>query len=410
MKIKMYRKNICVIGLGYIGLPTASILANKGFNVYGIDINENIISTINKGKIHIVENKLRTSVKSAISSGKLKVSNKIIKSEIYIICVPTPFYKFGNKIKPNIDHVLSATKSIAPFIKSGDLVILESTCPVGTTKKIQKKLLEFGANLNNVHIAYCPERVLPGKIMTELIENNRIIGGLTQISTRKVADFYRKFIKGNIVETDSDTAEMCKLVENSYRDLNIAFANELSVICDRKGINVWNLIKLANMHPRVNILQPGTGVGGHCIAVDPWFIISEDTNNTKLLRKAREVNNYKTKWVIKKIQMVADKHFAKTGINPNIACLGISFKADIDDLRESKALEVVEKLSSKGYKINVVEPNIISHKNLVFSNLSDAIEKADIICVLVKHTEFLQIKIKKKLKKYGALDFCGVLN
>ncbi|MDA7457720.1 UDP-N-acetyl-D-mannosamine dehydrogenase [Candidatus Pelagibacter ubique] len=405
----MKKKTICVIGLGYIGLPTAALLANKGFSVVGVDVNEEIVSTINKGKIHIVEADLGAFVKLAVSTGHLKAFNKVQLSDVYMICVPTPFHENGNTPEPNIDYVLSATKSIAPFIKSGDLIILESTSPVGTTKKIQQTLIDFGINLKDVHIAYCPERVLPGKIMMEIVENDRIVGGLASISTKEIADFYRMFVNGDIFETDAKTAEMCKLAENSFRDLNVAFANELSMICDKQGINVWNLIKLANKHPRVNILQPGTGVGGHCIAVDPWFIISQDMENTKLIRSAREVNNYKTKWVIEKIKNNATKHFSKTGVRPKIACLGLAFKPDIDDLRESKALEVAETLLSEGYEINAVEPNIQSHKNFSLLNLSDAIEQSDIICVLVRHREFLNLEIKKKLQKHNTLDFCGSL-
>lgn len=405
----MKKKTVCVIGLGYIGLPTAALLANKGFSVVGVDVNEEIVSTINKGKIHIAEADLGTFVKLAVSAGHLKAFNKVQLSDIYMICVPTPFYENGNTPEPNIDYVLSATKSIAPFIKSGDLIILESTSPVGTTEKIQQTLIDFGINLKDVHIAYCPERVLPGKIMTEIVENDRIVGGLTLISTKEISDFYRMFVNGDIFETDAKIAEMCKLAENSFRDLNVAFANELSMICDKQGINVWSLIELANKHPRVNILQPGTGVGGHCIAVDPWFIISQNIENTKLIRSAREVNNYKTKWVIEKIKNNATKHFSKTGVRPKIACLGLAYKPDIDDLRESKALEVAETLLSEGYEINVVEPNIKSHKNFSLVNLSDAIEKSDIICVLVGHREFLNLEIKKKLQKHNTLDFCGAL-
>ena len=405
----MKKKSICVIGLGYIGLPTAALLANKGFSVSGVDVNEAVISTINKSKIHIVEPDLGAFVKSAILSGKLKAFDKIQPSDVYMICVPTPFHKSVNIPQPNIDHVLSATKSIAPFIKPGDLIILESTSPVGTTEKLQQVLVDCNVNLKDVYIAYCPERVLPGKIMTELIENDRIVGGLTSMSTTKIKDFYRLFVKGNILETDAKTAEMCKLAENTFRDLNIAFANELSMICDNQGINIWELIRLANKHPRVNILQPGAGVGGHCIAVDPWFIISQDIENTKLIRTAREVNNYKTAWVINKIKNAAAKYVSKTGINPKIVCLGLAFKPDIDDLRESKALEVAETLLAEKYEIIAVEPNIKAHKYLSLLNLSEAIEQADIICVLVKHREFLQSEIKDQLIKYGALDFCGAI-
>jgi UDP-N-acetyl-D-mannosaminuronic acid dehydrogenase len=406
----MKKKTVCVIGLGYIGLPTAAIIASKGYSVVGVDVKEEVVSLVNQGKIHIVEPDLDQFVKSAISTGLLKAFNHVQLSDVYIICVPTPFHKNTNIPEPNIDYVLSATKSISSLIKSGDLIILESTSPVGTTEKIQQTLIDCGVNLKNVHIAYCPERVLPGKIITEIVENDRIVGGLNSVSTKKIVDFYRLFVKGTIFETSAKTAEMCKLAENSFRDVNIAFANELSMICDKQGINVWDLIKLANKHPRVNILQPGTGVGGHCIAVDPWFIISQDVENTKLIRSAREVNNYKTQWVIDNIKNNAAQYFLKKGIKPKIACLGLAFKPDIDDLRESKALEVTETLLTEGYEIFAVEPNIKSHKNLLLFNLTDAIEQADIICVLVKHRDFLQSETKDRLIKRRVLDFCGVLN
>ena len=281
----MIKKTVCVIGLGYIGLPTAALLASKGYSVSGVDTNNSIVKNVNKGKIHIIEADLDKFVKSAISKKKLKAFKEIQPSDIYMICVPTPFKKIGKIPEPNIDYVISATKNIAPFIKSGNLIILESTSPVGTTDKIKQTLIECGVELEGVHIAYCPERVLPGKIMSELVENDRIIGGITPISTKEVSKFYKIFVNGNIFETDAKTAEMCKLVENSFRDLNIAFANEISMICDKLSINVWDLIKLANRHPRVNILKPSTGVGGHCISVDPWFIIYKDIKNTKLIRK-----------------------------------------------------------------------------------------------------------------------------
>lgn len=407
----MKKKKISVIGLGYIGLPTAALLANNGFHVSGVDIDEEIVKNVNEGRIHIVEPGLSAFVKSAITNGKLKAFNKVQLSDIYIICVPTPLHTKKEKLsKPNIDYVISATKSLSQLIKPGDLVILESTSPVGTTEIMKQTLNQQGANIKNVHIAYCPERVLPGKTMNELVENDRIIGGLTKESTKKVVDFYRLFVNGNIFETDAKTAEMCKLAENSFRDLNIAFANELSILCDNNEINIWELIRLANKHPRVNILEPGTGVGGHCIAIDPWFLITKDIKNTKLIKTAREVNNYKTKWVINKIKNLADKNFSKSNIKPKIACLGLSFKPDIDDLRESKALEVATTLSSDGYKIIAVEPNIKSLKNLKIVDLLEGIEQADLICVLVKHREFLNSEIKEKLIKKKALDFCGVLS
>jgi UDP-N-acetyl-D-mannosaminuronic acid dehydrogenase len=402
-------KKICVIGLGYIGLPTAALIAKKGFCVAGVDINKKVVSTINQGKIHIIEPDLEKYVKSAISKGKLKAYNKVQRSDIYIICVPTPFHNSASLPKPNIDYVLSSITSIAPHVKSGDLIILESTSPVGTTQKISKVLKQLGVNLKNIDIAYCPERVLPGKIMKELVRNNRIVGGLSKKSTKAAVNFYRQFVKGVLYETNAKTAEMCKLTENSFRDTNIAFANEISMICDKLDINIWELIKLTNKHPRVNILQPGTGVGGHCIAVDPWFIVSQDKKNSKLIRRSREVNNYKTTWVINKIKDAASKFESENKTKPKIACLGLAFKPDIDDLRESTALTVCQTLIKKRYDISIVEPNIESYKGLLISNTLEAIKTSDIICILVKHKEFMEKKILNKLKKSQVLDFCGAL-
>lgn len=407
----MKHKKICVIGLGYIGLPTAALIANNGFQVFGVDIDEEIVKNVNKGIIHIVEPGLSSFVKSATTSGKLKAFNKVQLSDIYIICVPTPLHINKEMVsEPNIDYVISATKSLSQLIKPGDIIILESTSPVGTTEIVKQTLTQLGANLEDVHIAYCPERVLPGKTMSELVENDRIIGGLTKKSTKIVSNFYRLFVNGHIFNTDAKTAEMCKLTENSFRDLNIAFANELSMFCDNNEINVWELIRLANKHPRVNILEPGTGVGGHCIAIDPWFLIKKDIKNTKLIKTAREVNNYKTKWVIDKIKKNVSLCNPKNGIKPTLACLGLAFKPNIDDLRESKALEVAETLLAEGLKVITVEPNIQSHKDLIILNLLDAIEQADLICLLVKHREFLEPEVKNRLMKCKVLDFCGVLS
>ena len=403
----MFDKKICVIGLGYIGLPTAALLANKGFSVVGMDIDNEVVTKVNQGKIHIIENDLSSYVKSAVSSGRLRAFNKIQISDIYIICVPTPF-KINSEIpEPNIEYVIKATKNIAPYIKSGDFIILESTSPVGTTKKIKKILLECKVDLKDVHIAYCPERVLPGNTLYELVKNDRTVGGLSRISSKKIANFFKLFVEGKIIETDSKTAEMSKLVENSFRDLNVAFANEISLICDNLGINVWELIKIANNHPRVNILQPGTGVGGHCIAVDPWFLVSQDSKNARLIRTARQVNDDKTTWVINKIKRSIADFTTKTGIKPKVACLGLSFKPDIDDLRESKALEVYKTLKAEGYNVYAVEPNINVNLSIPLIKLSEAIENSDIICVLVKHKEFLEEEIKIQLMKHRSLDFCG---
>jgi UDP-N-acetyl-D-mannosaminuronic acid dehydrogenase len=406
----MKNKIINVIGLGYIGLPTAALLASQGFTVMGTDISQHAVDTINLGKIHIVEPDLEAFVRSAVAAGRLKASTLPQAGDVYMICVPTPFHEGGVIPQPNIDYVVAAARSIAPFVKPGDLVILESTSPVGTTEHMRAVLNESGVKVDEVHMAYCPERVLPGKIMTELVENDRVVGGLTPAATQAVASFYRTFVRGFVLETDAKTAEMCKLTENSFRDVNIAFANELSVVCDKEGINVWDLIHLANHHPRVNILQPGTGVGGHCIAVDPWFIVARDVENTRLIRTARDVNNKKTDWVIEKIKIAAADSTARTGQKPTITCLGLAFKPDIDDLRESPALHVAAVLTSQGYEVMVVEPNIESHEELSVIALEQGLDQADVIAILVKHRQFMAPGIQQRLRAKFALDFCGALS
>jgi len=405
----MKLKQISVIGLGYIGLPTAAVLAKNGYSVSGVDLDEHIVSTINDGKIHIVEPDLDKLVSSVVSSGHLKAYSEVQPSDVYMICVPTPFH-IGNAIpEPNIDFVLEATQAIIPLLKIGDMVILESTSPVGTTEKVGNLINETGFSKDDIKIAYCPERVLPGKIVTELIENDRVIGGISPLSSKSVAKFYRTFVSGNVIESDSKTAEMCKLVENSFRDVNIAFANELSILCDKEGINVWNLIKLANRHPRVNILQPGTGVGGHCIAVDPWFIVSKDRENSKLIKMARKINNNKTDWVINKITSKANELAEVLNRKPTIICLGVSFKADIDDLRESPALGVVNSLLDKNFHVEVVEPNIEKHPNFKLVKLEEVLDNADLFVILVKHRQFNEQLIQKKLMEKNVMDFCGAL-
>jgi UDP-N-acetyl-D-mannosaminuronic acid dehydrogenase len=400
----MKSKTVNVIGLGYIGIPTAALLASKNFNVNGVDINPNIVKKINKGQIHINEPGLSQKVFQAYKKRKFKAYNNIPPGDVFIICVPTPV-KFKKKKIPNIGHVLSATRKIASQIKPGDYVILESTSPVGTTKKISNVLKKEGVDINKIFIAYCPERVLPGKILKEIVENDRIVGGLSSEATKKIANFYRSFVKGKVYETNAKTAEMTKLVENSFRDVNIAFANELSVLCRNKEINVSDVIALANKHPRVNILSPGIGVGGHCIAVDPWFIIAGDKSNSKLIHTARNVNDKKTQLVLKKIKSAA-KALNKNKEKTKIACLGISYKANIDDTRNSPAKKISESLFKSGYKVLVVDPNIDKHPFLKLFTLEAALKKADIVAVLVSHKEFTTTKLKKKLISIGALDFC----
>ena len=404
----MLSKKVCVVGLGYIGLPTAALLASYGFDVIGVDLNAHAVETINKGRIHIIEPDLDAYVRSAVAAGRLKAYLQPKPADIYIICVPTPFYLGETIPQPNIDYVLAATSSIASLVKPDDLIILESTSPVGTTRKMAEVLSQAGIDMSKVHVAYCPERVLPGKIMTELVENDRVVGGLTPESTNAVIAFYKTFVRGAVLETDAATAEMCKLTENSYRDVNIAFANELSLLCAKSGINVWQLIKLANRHPRVNILQPGTGVGGHCIAVDPWFIVSSDPDNARIIRTAREVNNYKTEWVINQIKLAATYAAANRGRKPKVACLGLAFKPDIDDLRESPAVHVASALQAEGYDVVAVEPNIKSHDKFALVTLDEALQSADVVAVLVKHRQFVQLAGAGELDGITVLDFCGV--
>ena len=305
---------------------------------------------------------------------------------------------------PNVDYVISATKAIASYIKTGDIVILESTSPVGTTELVEKTLKEENIDTTKLYIAHCPERVLPGHIMRELVENDRIVGGLTPEATEKTVEFYKTFVSGEVLSTDARTAEMAKLTENSFRDTNIAFANELSMLCDKFDINVWELISLANRHPRVNILQPGAGVGGHCIAVDPWFIVHAGGETAKIIRTAREVNNYKTEWTIEKIKNAALKFENENGRKAKVACMGLAFKPDIDDLRESPALYIARRLKADGLDVIAVEPNIELHKEFEIVDYKQAIEKADIVTFLVAHKEFKKLDVKTDL------DFCGVLN
>ena len=397
----MQSKTVCVMGLGYIGLPTAALLANRKYQVHGVDVVQSTVDTINQGNIHIVEPDLDTFVRSAVNSGNLIADTKPQESDVFIIAVPTPFHE---GYVPNIDYVVSATECIAPYVKEGNIVILESTSPVGTTDKVAEILQEQGVDISKVHIAHCPERVLPGQIMRELVENDRIVGGLNKESTQATAEFYKTFVSGKILQTDAKTAEMAKLTENSYRDVNIAFANELSILSDKFDINVWELISLANRHPRVNILQPGAGVGGHCIAVDPWFIVHAGGEDAKIIRTAREVNNYKTEWAIEKIKNSALVFEKENGRVAKVACMGLAFKPNIDDLRESPALYVARRLISDGLEVLPVEPNLKTSDEFKLVKDVDAINNADIIVFLVAHDEFKGIRIFGK----EVFDFCGV--
>lgn len=394
-----------MVGLGYIGLPTAALIAKSKIQVLGIDINQNVVDTINKGQIHIVEPELDGLVHSVVERNYLKASLEPKQAEVFIVAVPTPFK--GN-FEPDISYVEAATRKVLPYFTEGCLFIIESTSPILTTEKMTKIIYELRPELiGKIYIAYCPERVLPGNVIYELEHNDRVIGGIDEASTDKAIAFYAQFVKGTLHKTNSRTAEMCKLVENSYRDVNIAFANELSLICDKANIDVWELIKLANKHPRVKILQPGTGVGGHCIAVDPWFIVADFKNEAKIIRSAREINNYKTLWVIEKIKNSILEFEKNNNKKPTVAIMGLAFKPDIDDLRESPAIHVAEALeNNKTYNLLISEPNIQTHKKFEISNYFDAINNSDIVVFLVAHKEFknLEIDLSKTV-----LDFCGVL-
>ena len=393
---------ICISGLGYIGLPTAALLANCGYQVHGVDVVPHVVDTINRGEIHIVEPDLDAFVQAAVNSGHLKASLQPAEADVFMIAVPTPFREDHS---PDISYVLAAGRAIAPYLRAGNLVILESTSPVGTTEKLCHELQEQGVKTDELFFAYCPERVLPGHVMKELIENDRIIGGISEERTEKVAAFYKTFVKGDVLKTNARTAEMCKLTENASRDAGIAFANELSMICDELGIDVWELIRLANKHPRVNILRPGTGVGGHCIAVDPWFIVSQSPKYSNLIRTAREVNNYKTHWVAEKIKNACLKFKLEKGREPVLACLGLAFKPDIDDLRESPAVEVVSELLRDGFDCLVVEPNVEVHPEFQLTGLEIAMEKADIAVVLVCHSAFRKFHFSPEIE---FMDFVGL--
>ena len=395
---------IAVIGLGYIGLPTAAVLADKGLQVLGIDVNTAVVDSVNSGKIHIVEPALDTVIKRVVENGRLKAFEKPDNADVFMVVVPTPFRQ---NHRPDLSYVESATRAVIPFLKEGNLVVLESTSPVGTTEKMKNLIWRERPELKNkIYIAYCPERVLPGNVIYELENNDRVIGGVNEESTRKAIDFYKLFVKGYLYPTDCRTAEMCKLTENSSRDVQIAFANELSMICDKAGINVWKLIELANKHPRVNILQPSCGVGGHCIAVDPWFIVSDFAEQAQIIKRSRETNDYKADWCANKV-LEACLTFENThGREPVVACMGLSFKPDIDDLRESSAKYIVSRIIAEvRADVLIVEPNVRSHISFNLTDCNEAFDKADIIVWLVRHKPFLAFQ--EQAPKIE-LDFCGV--
>ncbi|WP_158838695.1 UDP-N-acetyl-D-mannosamine dehydrogenase [Polaribacter sp. L3A8] len=392
------------MGLGYIGLPTAAVAASKGIKVIGVDVNPDVVDTINKGEIHIVEPDLDKVVKEVVQKGFLKASLKPEEADAFFIVVPTPFKQ--NK-RADISYVESATRMVIPFLKEGDLYVIESTSPVMTTEKMAELIFTERPELKDkIYIAYCPERVLPGNVLFELENNDRVIGGINDASSEKAILFYKQFVNGDLHKTNARTAEMCKLTENSSRDAQIAFANELSMICDTAGINVWELISLANKHPRVNILQPGCGVGGHCIAVDPWFIVSEFPEQAQIIKRVRETNDYKADWCANKAVEACQNFANKTGRDPVVACMGLAFKPNIDDLRESPAKYIAARIISEARaEVLVVEPNIESHNSFNLTPYKEAYEKADIIVWLVSHKEFLNMPVTENKIE---LDFCGV--
>ena len=394
---------VCVVGLGYIGLPTAAVIAHHGVSVLGLDVDPRIVNTLNQGRIHIVEPELDAVVRAEVVSGRFRAALQPEPADVFLIAVPTPF---KNGHEPDLSYVESAVRGIAPVLQPGNLVILESTSPVGTTEQVVKWLAQLRPDLRvpvsdaenseaDVYLAYCPERVLPGRVLQELVENDRVVGGITAACAEKAARFYSLFVKGECLRTNARTAEMAKLTENAFRDVNIAFANELSLICDRQDINVWELIRLANRHPRVNILQPGPGVGGHCIAVDPWFIVHAAPDVARLMRIARETNDGKPHWVLDQIHQAV----AHAGPEAKVACLGLAFKPDIDDLRESPALEITVALANEGRcQVLAVEPYVDdlppalkSLENVRAMPAEAAIAEADVVVLLVNHTAFKSI-------------------
>lgn len=395
----------CFMGLGYIGLPTAIIAAKHGVQICGVDINPKVVEMTNQGKLHIIEPGMQELLQEVVESGSLHASTVPEESDAYFMVVPTPFK--GNH-EPDISYVETATRSVLPLLKEGDLYVIESTSPVGTTEKMMDIIFGERPELKDrIYIAYCPERVLPGNVIYELVHNDRVIGGINEASTDKAIEFYSQFVQGTLHRTNCKTAEMCKLTENSSRDVQIAFANELSLICDKAGINVWELINLANKHPRVNILQPGCGVGGHCIAVDPYFITAEFPIESQLISKSREINNYKSFWCAEKVKTTMLEFELKYHRKPVIAMMGLAFKPNIDDLRESPAKYITTKVmqSCNNAEILIVEPNVEEHNVFKLTNYKEAYQRADIIVMLVAHNEFKELPYSTDKI---ILDFCGI--
>jgi UDP-N-acetyl-D-mannosaminuronic acid dehydrogenase len=398
------RPSVCVLGLGYIGLPTAAMLAGAGYPVTGVDVNERVVETVSAGEIHISEPGLAEVVAGAISSGRLHAGSSPVPADVFIICVPTPFSDDGGIRTPDISYVQAAARSLSEVVAAGNLIVIESTCPVGTSEQIRDELAGVGLPMDEIRVAYCPERVIPGSILAELFSNDRIVGGVDPASTEAAESFYRGFVTGSVFTTTSRTAEMVKLVENSYRDVNIAFANEVSILSDHLEIDPWEVIALANRHPRVQILQPGPGVGGHCIAVDPWFIVARDPDTARLIRVARDVNDAKTEWVIAHVRATVAGLEVSLGRPVRVACLGLAYKPDVDDLRESPAVRVTEALADAGIEVLACEPNLETHPRFELHDCQDAVDGADLVVVLVRHRQFEDLSLGDK----PMIDTCGL--
>ncbi|UUM33091.1 UDP-N-acetyl-D-mannosamine dehydrogenase [Vibrio japonicus] len=411
---------VSVVGLGYIGLPTAAVVASRGIKVIGVDVNQHAVDTINAGNIHIVEPDLDIVVRGVVATGNLRATTSVEKADAFMVAVPTPFlHSESGEHKADLSYIEAAAKAIAPKLEKGNLVVLESTSPVGATEKMANWLKSARPDLTfpqdvgdaaDIKIAHCPERVLPGYVLQELVSNDRVVGGLSAACSARAIELYQTFVRGECIVTNARTAEMAKLTENSFRDVNIAFANELSIICEKLKINVWELVKLANRHPRVNILNPGPGVGGHCIAVDPWFIVDSAPDEAKLIRQARLINDAKPYHVIEQVEKAANE-FKR----PVIACLGLAFKADIDDLRESPALQIVEELAEREIgELIAVEPNVnglpenLAKKNVGFETLDAALERANVIVVLVDHRQF-KLADKSEFARKVVIDTRGLV-
>ncbi len=396
---------VCFMGLGYIGLPTAIIAAKHGIQIHGVDINPRVVEKTNRGELHIIEPGMQEMLQEVVNAGRLCAATEPVVSDAYFIVVPTPF---KGDHQPDISYVKAATRAVIPLLKAGDLYVIESTSPVGTTESMADYIYTERPDLRDkIYIAYCPERVLPGNVIYELEHNDRVIGGLNPESTERAKAFYCQFVKGELHATNARTAELCKLTENSSRDVQIAFANELSFICDKAGIDVWELIKLANKHPRVNILWPGCGVGGHCIAVDPYFITAEFPLESRMIGQARQINNYKAFWCAEKVQQAMSQFELKEGRAPKVAMMGLAFKPDIDDLRESPAMHIVSKVMQENNAANllIVEPNVLEHQVYKLTAYEEAYKQADIVVYLVAHTPF---KSLPRDAEKVIIDFCGI--